>query len=58
MEEYILQFSIDVKDDGDMNAEQIAEILEQHGITVIGCAWKASWTEDDYNHGKPPIYFD
>ena len=55
---YVLQFSIDISDDGDTDADKIVEILEQHGIAVLGCMWKASWTEEGYNKGEQPIYFD
>ena len=55
---YIAQFSIDVADDGDTHADEIAEILEMHGITVVGASWKATWDRDEYYKGLPPIASD
>lgn len=54
----IVQYSADVVYDGKIDEEEFAKILEDAGLTVLGTAWKASWTEDDYKHGKPPYSWD
>lgn len=55
---YIAQFSVDVADDGDTHAEDIAQALEQLGFTVVGCLWKATWDAEEYDKGLPPIASD
>ena len=57
--QYIRQFSVDVVDCDDiLSEEMIAEILEKAGIPVLGCQWKATWTEDGYSKCEPPIDSD
>lgn len=56
---HIRQFAVDIIDsDYSITEEEIAEALEDAGFIVIGCAWKATWTEDGYEHGEPPISSD
>ena len=52
----VLQFAIDVL--GEWKEEEIAELLENAGVTVLGCAWKARWTEEGYDNGDAPISSD
>lgn len=54
----IIQYSADIVYDGKIDEEKFAKILKDAGLTVLGTAWKASWTEDDYKHGKPPYSWD
>ena len=54
----IVQYSADVVYNGKINEEEFAKILEDAGLTVLGTAWKASWTEDDYHHSRPPYASD
>lgn len=54
----IRQFSIDVVDDGIITSDEVKKILEDHGISVVGCMWKAQWTNDDYFNSKPPYLTD
>lgn len=57
--QYIRQFSVDVVDPDDTITEwTIIHALEKEGILALGCAWKATWTEDDYEKGKKPISSD
>lgn len=52
--QYIRQFSVDVVDPDDTITEwTIIHALEKEGILALGCAWKATWTEDGYEKGKP-----
>lgn len=55
----IVQYSVDVIDvvDG-ISAEKIVTALEDAGIPVKEITWKASWTEEDYDEGKPPYSYD
>ena len=56
---HIRQFAVDVIDsDYSITEEEIAKALEDVGFIVIGCAWKATWTEEGYEHGEPPISSD
>ena len=56
--EYIRQFAIDVIGCDDViNEEKIKDIIETAGIPVLGCAWKATWTEEGYKKGTP-LYSD
>lgn len=51
---YIRQFSIDVIDcDDNFNEKMIQDAIEKAGIPVLGCAWKATWTEEGYRMGTP-----
>lgn len=55
----VVQFSLDIlADRNDIDAEKIAEALESLGYSVLGASWKASWTQDDYEHGKLPYSYD
>ena len=54
----VTQFAVDIEDDGNIDEEEIAKILEDAGLIVLGTAWKASWTEDDYHHSRPPYASD
>lgn len=54
----IVQYSADIMYDGKIDEEEFAKILEDVGLTVLGTAWKASWTEEDYEQGKPPYSWD
>jgi len=52
--QYIRQFAVDVVDDGNtLTEEEIQDVLEKAGIPVLGCCWKATWTEERYEKGKP-----
>ena len=55
---YVAQFSLDIADDGDTHANEIADILEQHGFIVVGSSWKATWYAEDYNKGLAPLASD
>ena len=56
---YIRQFGVDILDDGYSVTENlIIEALEAYGLIVEGCMWKASWTEEGYHKGEPPIDSD
>ena len=52
----ILQFAIDVE--GRYTESQIKDALESAGIYVLGVAWKATWDDDGYHSGKPPVSSD
>ena len=54
----VVQYSADIVYDGKIDEEEFAKILEDAGLTVLGTAWKASWTEDDYHHSRPPYASD
>ena len=53
----ILQFSVDITEPypDECLEERIPEILEEAGYIVLGCAWKARWTNKGYHNGEPPI---
>ena len=53
----VVQISIDMEDTN-ISEDEIAEILEEAGIPVYGIAWKARWTSEDYDNGKPPYSWD
>lgn len=54
----VLQFSVDVEDDGSINADLIREMLESLRVSVLGCEWKATWTRKGYDLGEPPVSCD
>ena len=54
---FVRQFSVDILDD-DVDEDQIADALENAGIICLGSGWKATWTKEDYEKGKPPISSD
>ena len=54
----IVQYSVDIEYDGKIDDKKITKILEDAGLIVIGAAWKASWTNDDYCHGRKPYSSD
>ena len=54
----ILQYSADIVDNGNLNEKEFIRALENAGFTVLGAEWKAAWTEDDYEHGRPPYSWD
>lgn len=56
---YIKQYAIDIEvDDEDMTEDDIADVIEQSGLIVRGCMWKATWNVKDYDKGFAPIYSD
>ena len=54
----IVQYSIDIQEYDGMSEEDIANVLEDIGLVVYGVSWKARWTEEDYDNGKPPYSSD
>ena len=54
----ILQFSMDIEDTNEFDAYKLTSILESVGITVLGCQWKATWTNEGYEKGEAPISSD
>ena len=54
----VVQYSADIVYDGKINEEEFAKILEAAGLVVMGTAWKATWTHDDYEQSKPPYSWD
>ena len=58
MKNDVVQYSADIIYDGKINEEEFAKILEDAGLTVLGTAWKAAWTEEDYDNGRPPYSWD
>ena len=52
----IQQVSIDIE--GNVDLDEIVDVLRQAGIKVEGIAWKATWTARDYWEGKAPISSD
>ena len=43
----IVQFSIDIED-ADLDESQIAEILENNGIHVVGISFAERWKSEEY----------
>lgn len=58
MSEYITQFSFDIAEDGDTRSDDLREVLERAGYTVVGASWKATWSADGYEKGQPPLASD
>jgi len=59
----VVQVSVDiaVADEdcsGNDIAETVAETLEQFDYTILGSEWRATWTNDGYANGEPPISSD
>jgi len=54
----IIQYSIDIKEYSGISEKDIKKVLEDVGLVVCGISWKASWTEEDYDNGKPPYAYD
>ena len=54
----VIQYSADIMYDGKIDEKKFAKILEDAGLTVLGTEWKATWTEDDYEHGRQPYAWD
>lgn len=53
----VKQYAVDIMDDVD--PEEIAKTIENTlGVIVLGSAWKATWTLEDYEQGKKPISSD
>lgn len=58
-DKYVFQFSVDIlKNDKNIDVEDIIDILESAGYIVLGGSWKATWTEDGYNKGASPISYN
>ena len=58
MSEYITQFSFDIAEDGDTHSDDLREVLETAGYVVVGASWKATWSPEDYENGRPPLASD
>lgn len=56
--EYVTQFSFDIAEDGDTHSDDLREILEMAGYTVVGAVWKATWSAEGYEKGMPPLASD
>lgn len=59
----VVQISVDIavtdeEYDGTGIAETVAETLEMFNYTVLGAAWKATWTDEGYAASEPPISSD
>ena len=59
----VVQVSVDIAvadEDCSRNdiAETVAETLEAFDYNVLGSAWRATWTDDGYANGEPPIASD
>ena len=59
----VVQVSVDIAVpneacSGNDIAETVAETLEAFDYKVLGSAWKATWTDDGYEHCEPPISSD
>ena len=56
----VKQYAIEIIFDENekVDEEQIAMALENAGYPVLGVAWKATWKEDDYWDGKPPVSYN
>ena len=56
----VKQYAIEIIFDENerVDEEQIARALENAGYPVLACAWKATWEEDDYWNGKPPVSYN
>ena len=54
----VLQFAVDIEDDGMMTEELFQEAIERAGLNVLGVAWKATWTDEGYHKSEPPISSD
>ena len=58
----IKQFSIDVDStlaaDTEKELDKIEVGLLLAGFHVRGISWKASWTEEGYEHGRGPFWSD
>ena len=59
----VVQVSVDIvvpNEDcsGNDIAETVAETLEAFDYKVLGSVWKATWTDDGYEHSQPPIASD
>lgn len=54
---YVKQYSIDIELDGEeLDENELINMIDlKKGCFVIGAAWQATWTMDDYEHGRPPI---
>jgi len=37
---------------------EVADALERQDFTVLGSAWKATWTDEGYAASEPPISSD
>lgn len=57
-DKHVMQFGIDILTIETVTEEEIVKALDKSGITVVGVCWHATWTEDDYEHGRPPIASD
>ena len=59
----VVQVSVDIavtdeEYDGTDIAETVAETLEAFDYKVLGSEWRATWTDDGYANGEPPIASD
>lgn len=54
----VVQFSIDLADTEINMEEKINKALEAAGLYVLGIEWKATWTNDGYHKGEPPVDSD
>ena len=53
----VRQYAIDVV--GELNTCELMNAIENaFGVSVLGAEWKATWTLDDYRHGRKPIASD
>ena len=44
----IVQYSFDVEDEGWQDENELMEILEEHGVKVVGAAFSTRWSHDGY----------
>lgn len=56
----VKQYAIEIIFDENekVDEEQMAMALENAGYSVSAVAWKATWNEDDYWDGKPPVSYN
>lgn len=62
----VVQISVDIaltdeeynRYNGNQFEDIVADTLEHNEFTVLGAAWKATWTDEGYAASEPPISSD